>query len=166
MRHQPNRPTPPPHQRGAALVIALIILLVLTVMGVSGIRNATLGEAMAFNTQVKSITFQAAETAIGGVIINQGSVLNQAVGAGVGAPPVANDYSAMANPPGQPQSVAATVTTAYIGWEYAPGYSLKESGGFAQFNFDISGSGAMATASALSIHRFGAAKIGPKAGAE
>lgn len=156
-------PPPYPRQRGAALVIALVILLVLTVMGVSGIRHATLEESMAFNTQAKSLTFQAAETAIGGVVINRGTVLNQALGAGTGGS-IANDYTALVNPPGATPVVSATVTTTYVGWQNAPGYSLKDSANV-QLNFNITGSGSMAAASATSVHLQGVARIGPKAGA-
>ena len=163
IRHPSSR-LPTNRQHGAALIIALIILLVLTVMGVSGLRHAGLEGNMAYNTQVKSATFQAAETALGGVALNQGTVLNDAVNAGT-AGSVNSDYSALTNPPGATQHVTANVNTAYVGWLRAPGYSLKESTGFAQFNFELTATGAMVNASAESRHLQGAAKVGPMAGA-
>jgi type IV pilus assembly protein PilX len=51
-------------QRGAALVVGLVMLLVLTVLGVSGMNTATLELVMANNTQAQQTAFQAAETAI------------------------------------------------------------------------------------------------------
>ena len=58
----------PKHQHGAALFVALVILLVVTMMGLSAMRGSIFHEKMAFNTQSEDKTFQAAETAINGVI--------------------------------------------------------------------------------------------------
>ena len=58
----------PTQQQGAALFVALIILLVVTMMGLSAMRGSIFHEKMAFNTQSEDKTFQAAETAINGVI--------------------------------------------------------------------------------------------------
>lgn len=55
-------------QQGAALFIALIILLLVSLMGVSGMRGGLFQEQMASNSQSEEMTFQAAETAINGVI--------------------------------------------------------------------------------------------------
>lgn len=51
-------------QRGATLVVGLVLLLVLTVLGVSGITTASLEVTMAGNTQFHQDAFQAAETGI------------------------------------------------------------------------------------------------------
>jgi type IV pilus assembly protein PilX len=51
-------------QRGATLVVSLILLLVLTVLGVSGMNTATLELTMASNAQFHQGAFQAAETGI------------------------------------------------------------------------------------------------------
>jgi len=55
---------PPRAQRGAALVIGLLLLLILTILAVSGMTTATLELQMAGNTQYKERAFQAAETGI------------------------------------------------------------------------------------------------------
>lgn len=55
-------------EQGAALFIALIILLLVSMMGVSAMKGGLFHERMAFNSQAEEMTFQAAETAIGGVI--------------------------------------------------------------------------------------------------
>lgn len=52
------------NQRGATLIVSLIILLLITILGVSTIRTATLEERMASNARNKDIALQAAETAI------------------------------------------------------------------------------------------------------
>ena len=53
---------------GAALVVGLILLLVLTVLGISGMVTATLELQMAGNVQYQERAFQAAETGIEAVI--------------------------------------------------------------------------------------------------
>lgn len=51
-------------QSGAVLAIALIMLLVLTLLGTTGMQNTIMEERMASNTRDRSIAFQAAESAI------------------------------------------------------------------------------------------------------
>jgi len=51
-------------QRGAILIISLIMLLVLTILGVTGMRTTVLEEKMAGNLRDKNLAFQAAETAL------------------------------------------------------------------------------------------------------
>jgi Tfp pilus assembly protein PilX len=68
-----NRTTPAPRRRnaplparqqGAALVVGLLLLLILTILAISGMTTATLELQMAGNTQYKERAFQAAETGI------------------------------------------------------------------------------------------------------
>jgi len=54
----------PAGQAGAALVVGLILMLVLTVLGISGMNTATLELTMAGNTEAHQDAFQAAETGI------------------------------------------------------------------------------------------------------
>ena len=51
-------------EAGATLVVGLVLLLVLTLLGVSGMNTATLEVQMAGNTQFQQDAFQAAETGI------------------------------------------------------------------------------------------------------
>ena len=51
-------------QQGAALVIGLLLLVVITVLAVSGMNTATTELAMARNDQVYENAFQAAETGL------------------------------------------------------------------------------------------------------
>ena len=73
MHHKPHNMThnmkhitakPMHQQRGAVLIISLIMLLVLTLLGVSSMRTTTLEEKMAGNLRDKNLAFQAAETAL------------------------------------------------------------------------------------------------------
>ncbi len=51
-------------QEGAALIVGLILLVVITVLAVSGMNTATTELAMARNDQIYENTFQAAETGL------------------------------------------------------------------------------------------------------
>jgi type IV pilus assembly protein PilX len=64
--YQPNLNLqgPASQQRGAVLIVSLLILLVLTVVGISSSRTTTLEEKMAGNMRDKDVSFQAAEAAI------------------------------------------------------------------------------------------------------
>ncbi len=59
-----NAITPRGDQRGAVLITGLILLMVLTVLGISGMKTATLELVMAGNAQYHQQAFQAAESGI------------------------------------------------------------------------------------------------------
>lgn len=52
------------HQRGAVLVVGLIILLILSLLGVQAMRSNVLQERMAGNMRERNLAFQAAEAAL------------------------------------------------------------------------------------------------------
>ena len=57
--------TKPRHtQHGAALIVGLVLLMVLTVLAISAMRTATLDLAMAGNAQFRENAFQLAESGI------------------------------------------------------------------------------------------------------
>lgn len=55
-------------QQGAVLIVSLLILLVLTIVGVSGLTNTSMEERMSHNFQHGMLAFQGAESANEGVI--------------------------------------------------------------------------------------------------
>lgn len=59
-------PQPAVHraQRGTALVMTLVFLLLLTILGITASNTATLEERMAGNVKDQNLSFQAAETAL------------------------------------------------------------------------------------------------------
>ena len=59
-----NITSSPKYQRGAVLAISLIMLLVLTLLGVTAMRTTVLEEKMAGNMNDRNVAFQAAETAL------------------------------------------------------------------------------------------------------
>jgi type IV pilus assembly protein PilX len=54
----------PRRERGAVLIVSLVILLVLTILGVAGLQNTSMEERMAGNYRDRFTAFQAAETAL------------------------------------------------------------------------------------------------------
>lgn len=51
-------------QRGAVLVVCLLVLLMMTLIGVTGMQSTSLEEKMAGNTRDRNLAFQAAESAL------------------------------------------------------------------------------------------------------
>ena len=64
IRHSPSNTHLPGRQHGAALVISLIMLLVVTLIGSGIIRDTVLEERMAGNTRDRNVTFQSAESGV------------------------------------------------------------------------------------------------------
>jgi type IV pilus assembly protein PilX len=61
---QPGRQPSPRAQRGAILVVSLLLLLVLTILGVSSMQGTTLEESMAYATRDRNVALQSAEAAL------------------------------------------------------------------------------------------------------
>ena len=57
--HKPEK-----NQKGVALFVSLIFLLLLTVVGMASMKSASLQEKMAGNSRFKNISFQLAEAAL------------------------------------------------------------------------------------------------------
>lgn len=74
----------PVRQKGAVLITALALLVVLTILGLQAMRNSSLEERMAGNVRSENIAFQAAEAGLRGAEAWLGSRTTkpQAVGNG------------------------------------------------------------------------------------
>ncbi|EJM91112.1 MULTISPECIES: pilus assembly PilX family protein [unclassified Pseudomonas] len=57
-------PATPHAQRGMALLVSLVFLLLLTLIGISSMQNATLQEKMASSVTLRNQSFQIAEAAL------------------------------------------------------------------------------------------------------
>ncbi len=67
-------------QRGAALIVGLVLLMVLTVLAISAMRTATLDLTMAGNSQFRENAFQLAESGIDATLRNaQSSAIDWAL---------------------------------------------------------------------------------------
>ena len=53
-----------PAQQGAALVMSLVLLLILTLIGIAALRNTAMQERMAGSLQDQNLAFQSAEAAL------------------------------------------------------------------------------------------------------
>jgi type IV pilus assembly protein PilX len=137
-------------QRGAALVVGLILLLVLTVLAVSGVFTATMELRMVRNTQSQERAFQAAEVAIENALANP--VISTSVPEIQGNTP---------NPNAVDDSYAYTLAytcTSTLGTG-STGFSLGVSG-FSAFHFQIDATGT-GPDNAVSQHVQGFYVIGP-----
>jgi type IV pilus assembly protein PilX len=54
----------PARQRGAVLIVSLLILLIMTMIGVSSLQSSATEEKMASNSRDRSVGFQSAEAAL------------------------------------------------------------------------------------------------------
>src|SRR3954465_11325135 len=63
-RHAPSFPTSPARQRGAVLFIALIMLLLLTLIGITTMQVTLLQERMAGGFRVQHQAFEATESTL------------------------------------------------------------------------------------------------------
>ncbi|MGW8247734.1 MAG: pilus assembly PilX family protein [Acidiferrobacterales bacterium] len=73
-----NKFRPQSSQRGAALVMALAVLVLLTILGISAMKSSTLEYRMASSIQDKSTAFQAAESGLAASMKTVGLNPNQA----------------------------------------------------------------------------------------
>ncbi len=103
--------TLPQRQNGAALIVGLLLLLVLTVFAVSGMSTANLELALSGNTQFSENAFQAAESAIEAEIVQ-----------GAAAPGLPRAGNFVFGP-----ATGANTTVTFDATRLAPpGYSLTE----------------------------------------
>lgn len=91
-------------QRGVALIVALVLLLILTVVGVAGMQDTMMQEKMVANMRDRNLAFQAAEAALRGgerylqsatlpAFNNTGGLLNLSFGARSGDPSYWNSFA-------------------------------------------------------------------------
>lgn len=74
--------TPPARQRGVALLVVLILLLVMTLLGLASLRGSLMEERMSAGLYDRSLGFQAAEAALreGEALLAAGGVVFPASG--------------------------------------------------------------------------------------
>jgi type IV pilus assembly protein PilX len=129
--------TAPSRQHGAALVVGMILLLVLTVLAISGMNTSTLELQMARNAQYGQNSFQAAEVGI-----------EQAMRTGT--------YTTAASTPFDSTTDRFKTLTAYNKQNGATdvpdgGYSMGVGTGFKAYHFDVTSTGT-AERNATSTH--------------
>lgn len=145
-------PGPRARERGAALVIALVMLLILTILGITAMNTASLEGKMAGNTQEQNQAFQAAESGINSAI-NTPGFLNPVGTAPTQTFPYVGGRS------------SASVQSAFT--QYTPPSTSKIASetyskiNFQSAHFGISSTGTTIT-NARSVHQQGIEQIIPK----
>lgn len=105
----------PERERGAVLVISLIVLLVVTLLGVGSLETAVFQERMATNAQNKNLSFQDTASLLEDILEDEdilggtATVMSDALDRGVGIPSSATNYADAVDP------VSAEYTVTYVG---------------------------------------------------
>jgi type IV pilus assembly protein PilX len=146
-------PTPmrcaPRKQRGAALVVGLLLLLVITLLAVAGMNSSASEFIMAGNEQYRQNAFQAAETGVEQTIVN-GTFIPGA------SPPPQNNVPAA----GSATDTYSTALTSDLGGAPQPalwGYSANT---FVTYDFTLTSTGA-SVRNARTTHVQGIAVLAP-----
>ena len=143
------------HQRGAVLLVGVIVLLLAAIIVVSGIRAVVMEKNMAGNSQYEMLVFQAAETAKEGMLTDYDAFV-AAVNTPAASPAPSRTYSV-----GHADS-SFTITssaTIRVGTPTVPiGYTI---GDFVSYPFTIESTGEIDSINASATHTQTATKIAP-----
>lgn len=126
------RTTPMSAQRGAVLIVSMVLLAVVTILGVVSMTTTSLEEKMAANTQESHRAFHAAETGLSNAF------------ATVAAYDISGVFEVLASLIDLPGNMADTETdynTNFVGWSPPPIGSLFSATSFQAANFDFSSTG-------------------------
>jgi type IV pilus assembly protein PilX len=141
-------------QNGAALAVGLLLLLVLTLLAISGMNTASLELIMAGNTQYRQNAFQAAETGIERALVDGG--FNPSSGAQ--QIPATNPPQAI---PGTNNADGYVVTiTPALGGAPQPALWGSSWDSFSTYHFDIQSTGT-SVRNAVVVNFQGVAVISP-----
>lgn len=135
-------------QRGAALIVGLVLLLVLTVLGVTGINMSTLELTMTGNQQARELAFQAAETGID--IALSGSVSTSSV-------VTYNDVEIY----GADTDVEYSASLACVGTTRVPDGAYSDNESAQALHFDAASVGIHESRNAVSSHTQSVYIVGP-----
>lgn len=139
-------------QSGAVLLVSLLMLLVMTIIGITTMNTARLEEKMAANSMNMNKSLQASESAVDAAlndVNNLVTVLN------TGASLTVNVNL------GDPFVSASAIIT-YKGATNAPGFSLgNNQGSFSTYQFETIGTGSVPSANATTVTGQGVYRVGP-----
>jgi type IV pilus assembly protein PilX len=138
-------------QRGAALVVGLVLLAVITLLAVAQINSVSLELKMAGNSQYQERAFQAAETGI-----------EQALATGLFAIPQPRDGELHENVPISSSEQFSTTLTADLDGAAQPPVWGNSWNSFSSYHFAIRSTG-MSSRGAQAIHSQGVARLSPSA---
>jgi len=139
-------------QAGAALFVSLIMLLVLTIIGVTAMRSSVLEEKMAANTMNYNATFHAAESAIENALDDTNSLVQA----------ILTEDTVTVNLDIGDSSISSSADVTYMGSGIAYGFSLgQNSSAFSSYSFDATGSASRTNNGANVSMSQGVRRIGP-----
>lgn len=144
-------PTAATRERGIALVVALVFLLMLTILGVSVMGTASLEGAMAANSQETNRAFHGAESAIQnlyadksyGTLVRKGDSKEDTVTYGGLSVKVTTTYKDQSNTAGRSKNVASTFGVGYS--ESVFDYTAEASHGLTKARASLSNGKAVVT---------------------
>jgi hypothetical protein len=142
------------NQRGAALAVALVIVLLISVLGAATMKRGTMEEMMGAGHYHKQITFQASESAVESTISDVGLLQSARAAANATASQV---VSVPFN------GVSASVTFAFVGERPALGWSLDSTGGGAS-SFVITAVGEVLSTGTSTTTQHGVYRVNPPSG--
>lgn len=117
-------------QRGTALLVAMVLIFMMTVMGMSALRESSLEKRMTTNAVHKSIVFQVAESTASQVSENPDNLL-QALNANGDLVETTVDTT--------DKGIQVSGQARYLGQSNVSGFSLGNNGGFQSLAFEIRG---------------------------
>ena len=142
-------------QSGAVLFVGLVMLLLISIVGVAGIRSVVMEKNMAMNSQYEMLVFQGAESAIEGVLADDDAFV-AAINTAIGDPPPARSFTLDHDNYSFSMTSGATVSA---GIPAVPvGFTL---GDFVSYPFTVTSLSSIASINATDTHVQTASKVAP-----
>ena len=145
----------PGRQSGAALFVALVMLLLIAIIGVAGIRTVVMEKNMSTNNQYEMLVFQGAESAIEGVLSDSGAFVS-AINTATGDDPPERSFTL--DHDDHSFSMTAGAIVAAGDPEVPVGFTL---GDFVSYPFTITSSSSIASINSADTHVLTASKVAP-----
>lgn len=140
-------------ERGATLFVSLVLLVLISLLGVASLKNASVEEQMSANLYQKNITFQASESAVEATL-DDVALLTQTLSS---TTPVQRDV------PTTVPGVTARVSYAYVGDGPAGGFSIGSGSNFSAAHLMITATGAVPAINASTTTVHGVYRVSPAA---
>jgi hypothetical protein len=141
-------------ERGATLFVALVLLVLISLLGVGALKNASVEEQMSANLYQKNIAFQASESAVEATLGND-TLISQTLSA--------NGTPVSQNVPTTVPGVNASVTYSYVGDGPASGFSIGNGSGFSAAHLMITATGSVPAINASTTTVHGVYRVSPAA---
>lgn len=144
-------------ERGAVLMVSLMILLIMTLVSISSVTTSTIEYKLANNSQNQKIAFQAAESALTNMVTtvqDDQTMLLQAT-----SNPVTGVNTNLSGGSTMVEGITATAGLRFLGETVAIGSSLDK---FSAFQFDIEGNATVLADNTTSENHQGIRTIVPK----